>query len=302
MIDKGQDLDVVILNIDEDRRRISLGHKQVKTNPWDQFADAYAEGNDTEGEVVRVEDKGLVVQLPLDVEAFVPGSELKNGPRNFQNHYHEGDELELRVIRFDKSRKDIVLSETAKDRQEAHQEREAERREQRKQKQEEQRSVRDYQGKQESKDDGTSGPTTLGELSGLADLKAQMQQAERQEAQAPTPEVTKEEEADEAPADEAETAEAEAAEAEADASTDEAKDTEDAAAEADEAGAADFDETSGFPENFPQVGRLENAGVMTLSDLREYDDFTEISGIGDSYAEEIEDALAEFDEKGTVEG
>ena len=295
MINKGQDLDVVILNIDEDRRRISLGHKQVKTNPWDQFADAYAEGNDTEGEVVRVEDKGLVVQLPLDVEAFVPGSELKNGPRNFQNHYHEGDELELRVIRFDKSRKDIVLSETAKDREEAHQEREAERREQRKQKQEEQRSVRDYKGKQESKDDGTSGPTTLGELSGLADLKAQMQQAERQEAQAPTPDVEPAEEADEvsdAPAD-AEAADAEAADEE---------ETDEAAADADEAGAADFDETSGFPENFPQVGRLENAGVTSLSDLREYDDFTEIDGIGDSYAEEIDEALAEFDEKGTIEG
>jgi len=64
-----------------------------------------------------------------------------------------------------------------------------------------------------------------------------------------------------------------------------------------------FDETSGFPENFPQVGRLENAGVMSLSDLREYaDDFTEISGIGDSYAEAIENALAEFDETGSVSG
>ena len=282
MINKGQDLDVVILNIDEERRRISLGHKQVKTNPWDQFADAYSEGNDTEAEVVRVEDKGLVVELPLDVEAFVPGSELKNGPRNFQSHYAQGDELELRVIRFDKSRKDIVLSETAKDRQEAHQEREADRREERQKKQEEQRSVQQYQG-DDSSDDSTSGPTTLGELSGLADLKAQMQQAERtgdtdrlaaekvaaEKAAAET--AAKEEAAaDEAAADEA--AEAETGDA----------DAEDATAETDTADASaddntDFDETSGFPEGFPQVGRLENGGVMTLSDLREYaDDFTEI--------------------------
>jgi len=297
MIDKGQDLDVVILNIDEERRRISLGHKQVKTNPWDQFADAYSEGSDTNAEIVRVEDKGLVVELPLDVEAFVPGSELKNGPRDFQNHYHEGEELELRVIRFDKSRKDIVLSETAKDRQEAHQEREAERREQRQRKQEERRSVQSYQDK--SDDDSTSGPTTLGELSGLADLKAQMQEAERRG-------VTEEKVAEETAALE----DAEVTAEDADDASDEAAD--EVAAEADvdgsddaeaEASADAFDETSGFPENFPQVGRLENAGVMSLSDLREYaDDFTEISGIGDSYAEAIEDALAEFDETGAVSG
>jgi len=300
MINKGQDLDVVILNIDEERRRISLGHKQVKTNPWDQFADAYSEGSDTEAEVVRVEDKGLVVELPLDVEAFVPGSELKNGPRDFQSHYAKGDELELRVIRFDKSRKDIVLSETAKDRQEAHQEREAERREERKKKQEERRSVQQYQ--EDSGDDSTSGPTTLGELSGLADLKAQMQEAERRgdaEQQAAEKAAAKKaaaQQATEEAADEAQDEEAEPDEATAE---DDALDV----AEAEEAGeeaaeeSSTFDETSGFPEGFPQVGRLENAGVMSISDLREYaDDFTEISGIGDAYAEEIEAALADFDE------
>jgi small subunit ribosomal protein S1 len=307
MINKGQDLDVVILNIDEERRRISLGHKQVKTNPWDQFADAYSEGNDTEAEVVRVEDKGLVVELPLDVEAFVPGSELKNGPRNFQSHYAKGDELELRVIRFDKSRKDIVLSETAKERQEAHQEREAERREERKKKQEERRSVQQYQD--DSGDDSTSGPTTLGELSGLADLKAQMQEAERRgdvEQQAAEKAAAKKAAAEQAAVeevsteDDAEEAEASAEEdADATAEVDSADaDSADADPAADTGDAQDFDESSGFPEGFPQTGRLESAGVMSVSDLREYaDDFTEISGIGDAYAEEIEDALAAYDEK-----
>jgi small subunit ribosomal protein S1 len=237
MVNRGDDMDVVILNIDEERRRISLGHKQVKTNPWDQLADAYAEGTDAEGEVVRVEDKGLVVELPLGVEAFVPGSELKNGPRNFQQHYVEGDELELRVIRFDRGRKDIVMSETAKDRQEAHAERQAERREKQQKRREERRSVREFSKREEA----TSGPTTLGELSGLADLKAQMQAAEAEEVEDM------------------------------------------------------IDETDGFPEGFPQTGRLENAGVMSLADLRAYDDFTEIDGIGDAYAEEIEEALDVID-------
>ena len=314
MINKGQDLDVVILNIDEERRRISLGHKQVKTNPWDQFAEAYSEGSDTEGEVVRVEDKGLVVELPLDVEAFVPGSELKDGPRNFQDHYHEGDELELRVIRFDKGRKDIVLSETAKERDQKHEERQKERREKARERREQQESVRDYQETQESEEDDTSGPTTLGELSGLADLKAEMQQAERREAQqdVPEPEDVETADADEADAEEADADEADAEEAdvdEADAGEAEAADEAEAAAadagddSADEEEAeatASFDEQDGFPEHFPRASRLENAGVTSLAELREIDDFETIEGIGPSYADDIRAGLEEFDETGAI--
>ena len=281
MVDRGQEMDVVILNIDEDRRRISLGHKQVKTNPWDQFSDAYSEGSDTEGEVVRVEDKGLVVELPLGVEAFVPGSELKNGPRNFHQAYAEGDELELRVIRFDQSRKDIVLSETAKERAEKHAERQAERREKQRERREKQEAVRDYQDSQD--DESTSGPTTLGELSGLGDLKRQMQEAERQaaeEAEAEAAEVEQAEEVDEADEDEEAPAEGEAEAASDETDTDEAADT---------------DEESGFPEDFPLASRLEDAGITTLAELREVDDLTTIKGIGPAYAEQITEALEELD-------
>jgi small subunit ribosomal protein S1 len=262
MVNKGQDLDVVILNIDEERKRISLGHKQVKTNPWDQFADAYSEGSDVNGEVVRVEDKGLVVELPLGVEAFVPGSELKNGPRNFQNHYHGGDELELRVIRFDKGRKDIVLSETAKDRQEEAQQRREEKREKRREQRERKRAVQDYQPSAEApdeEDEDTSGPTTLGELSGLANLRAEMEEAERREAEERRRQADEEaqsaeeaasaaEESDDdnaAEADEEADADEEAeaaADAEASADTDTDAEAEDEAT--DESDAADEDDTS----------------------------------------------------------
>jgi small subunit ribosomal protein S1 len=63
-----------------------------------------------------------------------------------------------------------------------------------------------------------------------------------------------------------------------------------------------FDESAGFPENFPRVSRLENAGVNSLAELRDVDDLTELDGIGASYAEDIEDGLKEFDEKGEVSG
>jgi small subunit ribosomal protein S1 len=273
MVKKGQDMDVQILNIDEDRRRISLGHKQVKTNPWDQFESAYSEGTDTEGEVVRVEDKGLVVELPLDVEAFVPGSELKNGPRDFQNHYFEGDELELRVIRFDKSRKDIVLSETAKERQERQAEKRRERQEERREKQERRQAVDQYKEKSKSSsdsggsDDPTSGPTTLGELSGLGDLKREMQAAEQAAAREAEIEAEQAEEVD--------------AEEPAEVSGEESS-TEEA--------------TKGFPKDFPHASRLESAGVTSLDELRSYDDFAEIDGIGSSYAEDLRNALDALDE------
>jgi small subunit ribosomal protein S1 len=282
MVDKGQDLDVVILNIDEDRRRISLGHKQVKTNPWDQFADAYEEGTDTAGEVVRVEDKGLVVQLPLDVEAFVPGSELKDGPRNFENFYHEGDELDLRVIRFDKSRKDIVLSQTALEEDVDAEEKEVEEETQTREEpqQREQRSREPSRSTSSDDDSETTGPTTLGELSGLADLRREMEEEET--------------------SDRAEAAEQAAKEAvEADEEEDEEEATDEAPA--DEAGDEEaFDESSGFPQNFPRVSRLENAGITSIAELRDVDDLTELDGIGASYAEDIEAGLEEFDEKGEV--
>jgi small subunit ribosomal protein S1 len=289
MVNKGQDLDVVILNIDEDRRRISLGHKQVKTNPWDQFADAYEEGTDTEGEVVRVEDKGLVVKLPLDVEAFVPGSELKDGPQNFENFYHEGDELELRVIRFDKSRKDIVLSETARvediDAEEKEVEEQTESREESTQREEPSREKQPSRSQPQDQDE-TTGPTTLGELSGLADLRQEMEEEESSDR-----------------AEAAEQAAQEALEEDDEANEEAPADTagaEESASEEEEESA--FDESAGFPENFPRVSRLENAGVNSLAELRDVDDLTELDGIGASYAEDIEDGLKEFDEKGEVSG
>jgi small subunit ribosomal protein S1 len=292
MIEKEQDLDVVILNIDEERRRISLGHKQVKTNPWDQFAEAYEEGSDTSGEVVRVEEKGLVVQLPLDVEAFVPGSELTDGPQNFENFYHEGDELELRVIRFDKDRKDIVLSETARieDREpdEVEQDETPTREESTTQREEE--PSRDRPSP--SQGDETTGPTTLGELSGLADLRREMEEddsSDRTEA------------AEQAAQEAVEETEEESASTDEEASDDAPADEEDVDDTADEdEESAEFDEASGFPENFPRVSRLENAGVKSITELREIDDLTELDGIGASYAEDIREGLQEFDEKGSV--
>ncbi|PIQ63187.1 MAG: 30S ribosomal protein S1 [Bacteroidetes bacterium CG12_big_fil_rev_8_21_14_0_65_60_17] len=177
MVKKNQEMDVVVLNIDTDDRRISLGHKQVETNPWNQFAQVYDEGAKTNGTVARIEDKGLVVELPMEVEAFLPQTELPAGKTI--DSYRDGEELEdLTVIRFDANQKEIVVSLVATERQAEALERQAERREKTEARRAEERSVKQFIEKE-----GASGPTTLGELSGLAELKAQMEASESADAE-----------------------------------------------------------------------------------------------------------------------
>jgi small subunit ribosomal protein S1 len=171
VVKKGQQMDVVVLNIDSSERRISLGHKQVSTNPWVEFEEAYAEGTTTTGKVVDIDDKGIVVELPLEVEAFMPIGELKNGS-TLRNSYAEGQILEgITVIRLDLQQKEITVSETAEDRMRERAERKAEEQKRRKEQAEERKAVETYtrQG---------SGPATLGELSDLAALRTQMADAE----------------------------------------------------------------------------------------------------------------------------
>lgn len=111
VVKKGDQIEVVILNIDVQQRRISLGHKQIEDNPWDHFEDAYKHGTETEGIVVRIIEKGLIVELPLGVDAFVPGSQLSHEPiKNLQATFEPGTKIPLKVIEFDKESKKIVLS------------------------------------------------------------------------------------------------------------------------------------------------------------------------------------------------
>ncbi len=111
VVKKGDKLDVVILGIDIEQRRISLGHKQIQDNPWDAFENQYKAGTDVEGKIVRIIEKGIIVELPLSVDGFVPTSQLSQTPiKNVSDSFKQGDALWLRVIEFDKESKKIVLS------------------------------------------------------------------------------------------------------------------------------------------------------------------------------------------------
>jgi len=111
IVKKGDELDVVILNVDVAQRRISLGHKQIEENPWDRFGEDYRVGTEVEGKVVRIIEKGVIVELPLGVDGFVPASQLATPPvRNIPEKFKVGDPLPLKVVEFDKDSKKIVLS------------------------------------------------------------------------------------------------------------------------------------------------------------------------------------------------
>lgn len=111
VVKKSDKIDVVILAIDVDQRRISLGHKQVQENPWDVFATKYQVGTEVEGRVVRIVEKGVIVELPLGVDGFVPLSQLSQTPiKNLSESFEASAALPLKVIEFDKDSKKIVLS------------------------------------------------------------------------------------------------------------------------------------------------------------------------------------------------
>ncbi len=114
VVKKGEKLDVTVLGVDVDQRKISLGHKQIQDNPWNNFENDYNVGTTTEGKVVRIIEKGLIAELPERVDGFVPTNQLAtNKIKNIANHFPVDDVIPLKVIEFDKENKKIVLSAVA---------------------------------------------------------------------------------------------------------------------------------------------------------------------------------------------
>jgi len=108
---KGEELEVVVLAVDKEQRRIALGHKQIQEDPWDYFEQKYKVGTLTEGKIERIIEKGVIVELPDGVDGFVPVSQLSFAPvRVISDYFKIGDRLPLRVVEFEKASKKIVLS------------------------------------------------------------------------------------------------------------------------------------------------------------------------------------------------
>lgn len=103
----GETIEVIVLDVDEENRRLSLGHKQLEENPWDVFESIFTVGSIHQGTIISTSDKGMIVSLPYGVEGFAPNRHLKKEDGS-QAKIEES--IEFKVIEFSKENKKIILS------------------------------------------------------------------------------------------------------------------------------------------------------------------------------------------------
>jgi small subunit ribosomal protein S1 len=159
----GNDIEVLILSIDKDGRKLQLGHKQIEEDPWNSLQDTFTIGSIHEGTVVKKDDKGAVVQLPYGLEGFAPARHLSTEDGKA---IAVDDVVQFMVIEFDRSDKRIVLSHARIWEQEKEEEKQANIKEKRAEAESTKKAVKNIQSKVEK--------TTLGDLSALADIKAKL--------------------------------------------------------------------------------------------------------------------------------
>jgi len=104
-----EELDVVVLELDVENRRLALGHKQLEENPWDTFESIFTVGSVHRGTVISKNDKGALLELPYGIEGF---SALKNLAKEDGTVAEVGEALDFKVLEFSKEEKRIVLSHT----------------------------------------------------------------------------------------------------------------------------------------------------------------------------------------------
>jgi small subunit ribosomal protein S1 len=115
-VKKSDTVDVVILNIDAENKRISLGLKQATEDPWLKIGETYTVGSEQSGKVVRLMEKGVVVDIGNDIEGFVPLSHLNLTDKpnaGTADLTYEGMLYDLRVVEVDPIHRKIILSVTS---------------------------------------------------------------------------------------------------------------------------------------------------------------------------------------------
>jgi small subunit ribosomal protein S1 len=177
----GEKIEIKILGIDKENRKLQLGHKQLEEDPWNSLQDTFAVGTIHEGTVTRKDDKGALVQLPYGLEGFAPNRHLN---KEDGKQVQADETAQFVVIEFDRNEKRIVLSHTRIWEQVKAEEKEAVRKEARVEADQTKKAVKNIQGKVEK--------TTLGDLGVLAELKKKMESGDgSSDAAAPAPEETK---------------------------------------------------------------------------------------------------------------
>ncbi len=159
----GADIEVEVLQIDKDNRRLSLGHKQLEENPWDVFETVFTVGSIHEGTIVELLEKGAVVALPYGVEGFATPKHLV---KEDGTQAKVDEKLNFKVIEFNKDNRRIILSHSRIFEDEARAEKQAER-----------KQKRQAAAKKEEAPAAATTPlerTTLGDIDALAALKEKL--------------------------------------------------------------------------------------------------------------------------------
>jgi small subunit ribosomal protein S1 len=166
----GEKIEVMVLDIDVDNRRLSLGHKQLEENPWDVFESVFTVGSVHKGTIVSLNEKGAIVALPYGVEGFAPFRHLTK-----EDGVQAKDEeiLDFKVIEFSKENKKIILSHAKVHQDVAHAEKTREAGKEKTKEKSTKKAVKKIKDNLEK--------TTLGDIQSLADLKTEMTRVEEEE-------------------------------------------------------------------------------------------------------------------------
>ena len=163
----GNEIDVVILGIDKDNRKLSLGHKQIEEDPWNTFETIFPINSVHEGTVVKKDEKGATVQLQYGLEAYAPARHLRTED---EKPINVEDVKEFMIIEFDRSEKRILVSHTRVWEKQQAEEKQAVVKEKREEADKTRKAVKNIQGKVEK--------ATLGDLGALAELREKLKQSE----------------------------------------------------------------------------------------------------------------------------
>ena len=160
----GAQIDVIVLDIDKENRRLSLGHKQLEDNPWDVFEEKFTVGSIHEGKITELLEKGAVIQLDENVEGFATPKHLQ---KEDGSQAQQGEVLPFKVIEFNKDSKRIILSHSRTFEDPAREEKRAAAKKTRAPKKDDAPKI-----------ENVAASTTLGDIDVLAQLKAQMEKGE----------------------------------------------------------------------------------------------------------------------------
>jgi small subunit ribosomal protein S1 len=163
----GENIEVVVLDVDVDNRRLSLGHKQLEENPWDVFETVFSVGSVHKGTIVNLNDKGAIVALPYGVEGFAP---LRHMNKEDGTQAKEEEQLDFKVIEFSKENKKIILSHSKIFQDVLYAEKNKESKATVKKEKDTKKAIKKVKDNLEK--------TTLGDIDALANLKADMVKAE----------------------------------------------------------------------------------------------------------------------------